>query len=183
MLWLFQSINSFLPFSETGVVFFWAAISGLLSMVVYGRWSPQSKLNELIAELQESQMQLQQFEGNEFAEMWPLLKRNLGLSMKRVGLSLGPSLMAGLPLILFMICIDFDIKSSNAADAYFQTGTVSSLTSDQNITAIEPNEPNQTQIKDDYLGFGPSWMRSWIFVFMFISASSALAYRQIRGFI
>lgn len=192
MLDLFQTINSTLPLSNVGIVLVWAVIAGLVSMFVYRRWSNQQKLNALMEQIQQSQKELNQYEGNEFGEMLPLLKRNLSLSLKRVGLSLVPSLLAGLPLVLVMICLDADIKQSSAASPQLQhalaqpdggSANESDLPAETDTLPTETDESHSLAPQDDYLGFGPTWMRSWIFVFMFISASSALAYRQFGGII
>ena len=166
----------------------WAVLAGLVSMFVYGRWSNQTKLNALMEKLKHAQKELQEFEGNEFGEMLPLIKRNLNLSFRRVGMSLVPSLLAGLPLILVMICLDVDIKHSAAAESQFrslaaQVDVSGSVPNESVLPASLDNSAEQLDPRDDYLGFGPTWMRSWIFVFMFVSAASALAYRQFGGII
>ncbi|MCA9081161.1 MAG: hypothetical protein KDA58_11430 [Planctomycetaceae bacterium] len=73
-------------------------IAGAVSMWLYQRVSPQDRLNQLVAELEESRQAMQAYEGD-FDGMLELSKQNMWLSLKRVGYALGPSLIAGVPVI------------------------------------------------------------------------------------
>ena len=74
------------------------ALAGVLSMLLYGRWSPQERLQELKTQSSELQQQMSDFDGD-FAGAITLAKQNLGLSFKRLGLALGPSLLSGIPVL------------------------------------------------------------------------------------
>ena len=131
--------------------------------------------------------------------MFPLLKRTLSLSLQRVGWSFGPSLVAALPLVLVLMFLDLDIQSGLAADnlsSYSHpTENVLDVNQVESVAAetatggaalahdLQTSQESELVGSPDCLGFGPSWMRSWIFVFMVISTASALTYRQAAAVI
>ena len=80
---------------------FWAFLGSLVTMLLYRRLSRQDQMGEIKAELREAQRALSNFDG-EFDELRPLIARTLGLSLRQLGLSLGPALLASLPLIFLL---------------------------------------------------------------------------------
>ena len=80
----------------------WAVASGALSMVLYGVTSPQHRLSELKQRTADLQQQLAGYDGD-FAGAMALTRQNLVLSLQRLGWALGPSLVAGAPIILVLV--------------------------------------------------------------------------------
>ena len=191
MFWAFDTINLLLPFTGAGLVVVWAAVAGAVSMVLYGRFSPQQRLQAIKEELQDVQEQLKQHEG-ELDSLWPLMKKNLQLSGRRVWLSLGASLVAALPLILVMVCLDHQLQNrpmqseANAPGASVLEGPSEPILP----RLLVGKKADEGQVKVDmttlqtesrFLDFGPTWMRSWIFLFICVSTVSALVVRQLGG--
>ena len=77
----------------------WATLCGLSSLWLYAAISPQQRLRELRDESATLQKRLSTYEG-EFAGATMLIRRNLMVALKRLGLALAPSLLAGLPVIV-----------------------------------------------------------------------------------
>lgn len=75
-------------------------------MGIYQKVSPQGKIGELRQRLAEVQQELKDYEG-EFSGMLGLLKESMQLSLKRVGYTFGPSLLAGLPAIGLLYYLKF----------------------------------------------------------------------------
>jgi hypothetical protein len=88
----------------------WAAIASFLSMGIYRLTSRQAALAEVKAKVAETRTELQGFEG-EFGELWPILKRNLGLAGKQLGLTFIPAMIASFPVLFILAWM------SNAFDA------------------------------------------------------------------
>lgn len=80
-------------------VLLWGALAGLLSMAIYRRYSPQQRLAALKPDLAEAQRALAAYDGP-LDGVWPLMRRQFRLAFAQLGLVLGPSLLAGLPVIL-----------------------------------------------------------------------------------
>lgn len=87
---------------EAARLVLWATISGAVSMALYACTSPQQRLRALREETAGLQRQLATYDG-EFRGAMALARRNLGLSLQRLGWALGPSLLAGAPVILVLI--------------------------------------------------------------------------------
>jgi hypothetical protein len=79
----------------------WGVLAGWLTMVVYRRLSNQQRIGELKAEQKQQQQVISNFDG-EFNELLPLIRSTLGLGFKQLGLSLGPALLATIP-VLFLV--------------------------------------------------------------------------------
>ena len=77
----------------------WGVLAGVLSMAIYRRTSPQQRLVAVRAELTVAQRALAGYDGP-LAGLWPLMRRQFRLALRQLGLSLWPSLLSGLPIIL-----------------------------------------------------------------------------------
>lgn len=77
----------------------WGALAGVLSMAIYRRTSPQRRLVAVRGELAVAQRALAGYDGP-LSGLWPLMRRQFRLALRQLGLSLGPSLLSGLPIIL-----------------------------------------------------------------------------------
>ncbi|MDX1570344.1 MAG: hypothetical protein R3200_07655 [Xanthomonadales bacterium] len=99
----FDAVDGFLAgFAAQPVrLIFWAFVGSLVTMLLYQRLSRQDQMGQLKGELRQAQRALSNFDG-EFDELRPLIARTLGLSMKQLGLSLGPAVLASLPLIFLL---------------------------------------------------------------------------------
>lgn len=101
---------SWLP--ELGRLTFWALLAAFVSMWLYRLTSNQARLAANKEEIVALQGRLKGFDGP-FSEAWPLLRRNLALAGHRLWLTLGPALLASLPVIFILAWV------SNTFDARF----------------------------------------------------------------
>ena len=82
----------------------WAAVSGVVSMLMYGWCSPQKRIRAIERLAANVQKRLRDHRGD-FAEALPLLKENILLAASRLKAALLPSLLAGTPVIFVIIGI------------------------------------------------------------------------------
>lgn len=80
----------------------WAMAGAVLSLEFYRFLSPQATLHALKAQLADAQTSVARFDG-EFAEGWPLIRRMLGLALKRLSLILPATLAASVPLLVLIL--------------------------------------------------------------------------------
>jgi hypothetical protein len=108
--WIDGTVLGWLPVWTR--VILWAALASLLSMAIYRLASRQETLAQVKAQVLETRAKLQGFEG-EFDELWPILRRNLGLAGKQLGLTFLPAMIAGLPVLLILAWMAnaFDARS------------------------------------------------------------------------
>jgi hypothetical protein len=90
----------------------WGLIAAVVSMGLYRLTSNQTRLAANREQLLAVQNRLTDFDGP-FAEAWPLLRRNLALAAHRVWLTLGPALLASVPVIFILAFL------ANAFDTRF----------------------------------------------------------------
>jgi hypothetical protein len=79
----------------------WGATSGVLSMMLYARWSNQQALAALRTELRAAHHKLATFEGP-MRELMALTGRTMALSAKQMRLSIGPAFLCFLPLLFVL---------------------------------------------------------------------------------
>ena len=79
----------------------WGVVCGWLTMIVYRRLSRQEAIAELKAKQKVQQQAIAGFDG-EFNELMPLIRRTFSLGFRQLGLSIGPALLATIP-ILFIV--------------------------------------------------------------------------------
>ncbi len=87
---------------ETIRVLVWGLAAGVLSMLVYRRFSPQARLQELGVQAADARRALNAHTGD-FSEALVLMRASCTLSLQRLKVALLPSLLAGLPVILLLI--------------------------------------------------------------------------------
>ena len=80
----------------------WGAATGALSMGLYALLSPQRRLAELKGQVREIRAKLNAYDG-EFAGAMPLLRSQIGLSLRHLGLTIGPALVAAAPMIAVLV--------------------------------------------------------------------------------
>lgn len=79
----------------------WGVLSGWLTMLLYRRLSRQEAIAALKTEQKKQQDEIARFEGD-FNALMPMVRKALALGFRQLGLSLGPALLATLP-ILFIV--------------------------------------------------------------------------------
>ena len=196
MFTLFDSIDSLLFVSEFWRVVIWATLAGAGSMYLYRLISPQEKLQAIQNDVKTAQKVMADYKGD-LAGMWPLIGHNLKLALKRVGISFMPSLIAGLPMILFIVCLDHQHSGDSSKEPHANSSIeqVRNELLPVSLNApIETTQENQLTEKGEspelgdasaevnqFLPLGPSWMRGWLFLFMAVSTIAALTVRTIGG--
>lgn len=80
----------------------WSALCAFVSMWLYRLTSNQKRISELKDELKTAQKALSDYDEDDFAGLIPLMKRSLGLSFRRLGRTLGPALLASLPIVFVL---------------------------------------------------------------------------------
>jgi uncharacterized membrane protein (DUF106 family) len=76
----------------------WAIVSGALSMALYAYIAPQEKIRTLQQQQKSSRKQMLAFDG-EMDEMWTLIRQNLSLSFRLLGIVIPPVMLAILPVV------------------------------------------------------------------------------------
>ena len=105
MLGVFFDINTNLigmGLAPPLVFILWGSLSGVLSMFIYKKTSPQEKIIKLKSEIHGAQKELAAFDGD-FLEVLPKIKNTLWLSLRQVGLSFAPTLVALIPMVLLFV--------------------------------------------------------------------------------
>jgi len=97
----FDSVLSAVGLPALVRMIIYAMASAWLGMILYRRFSDQTALTELRQKVQASQRALALHAGD-FAELRGLIRNNFLLSLRQLGLSLRPALLASLPLLFFM---------------------------------------------------------------------------------
>ena len=82
----------------------WGVLAGWLTMLVYRRLSNQEKIQALKSEQKTQQKEIAEFDG-EMSELFPLIRHTLGLGMRQLGLSLGPALLATIPILFLLVWV------------------------------------------------------------------------------
>lgn len=100
---------TFALFHSCGPAWLWVGLCGLaagvLSMWLYTVCSPQGRLSLVVAQLKESQAKLAGYDGN-IGGAGALMQQTLKLSLQRLGLVLGPSLLAAAPMVALLAVLD-----------------------------------------------------------------------------
>ena len=78
---------------------FWGIVASILTMWLYVLFSSQGKLSRIKTEAAETKKALNEYDGD-FKGAWQLIRRTLSLSLKQIGLALGPTILASLPVLL-----------------------------------------------------------------------------------
>lgn len=98
----FSWLDSHLPLLPDLVrILIWAALGSVVSMALYAVLSPQRRLVAIKERISRSQAVIAAYSGD-FRGALPLLKSQIGLSLRHVGLTLLPAVLGSLP-VLFLI--------------------------------------------------------------------------------
>lgn len=82
----------------------WGILAGWLTMIVYRLFSDQEKIRALKALQKGQQKDIAEFDG-EFAELMPLIRHTLALGFRQLGFTLGPALLATVPVLFIVIWV------------------------------------------------------------------------------
>jgi hypothetical protein len=82
----------------------WGILAGWITMVVYRLLSNQEKIGALKVLQKEQQKNIAEFDG-EFSELLPMIRDTLALGMRQLGFSLGPALLATVPVVFIVIWV------------------------------------------------------------------------------
>ena len=80
----------------------WGIAGSALSMWLYVRFSSQEKLAQLKLELIETRQSLAQYD-SDFKGALEIIQRLLTLSLKQIGLIIGPTILASLPVLFLLV--------------------------------------------------------------------------------
>jgi hypothetical protein len=129
-------------------ILLWGVLAGWLTMLLYRALSNQEKIAVLKAEQKEHQKNIAGFDG-EFDELLPLVGRALGTGMRQLGLSLGPALMATVPILFIVVWV-----AGEFAYRQPEPGTVVAI-------GIEPADADRTSLKWVPEGTGKTTGTGW----------------------
>ena len=103
---LFSAADSLLsPFLPAWIrLLSWGVLAGWLTMLVYRRLSNQERIRELKEEQKRQQKFISGFDG-EFEDLFPVIRQTLALGVRQLGLSLGPALLATIPILFIIIWV------------------------------------------------------------------------------
>ena len=163
-----------------------AAVAGAASMVLYRWCSPQQKMQAIKQALADVQQRMSSYQG-EFSGLWVLIQENLRLAGKQVAYSLGPSLLAGIPVIL--LAINLDAVHRKLAAPTKQASTLISKPSETVPTPLTAenqldDSPAHLLASTDtlnYISIGPAWLQSWVALFLVGCTVSAGGIRYAQG--
>ncbi|WP_137389039.1 hypothetical protein [Rhodoligotrophos defluvii] len=96
-------MTDFLP--PIAKLVFWAAVAAIISMESYRLLSPQKQIAQLKGALDQARRRVAEFNG-ELDEAWPHLRQMLSLAFRRVAAVLPATLIASLPLLIFIVWLD-----------------------------------------------------------------------------
>ena len=82
----------------------WGILAGWLTMIVYRLFSDQEKISRLKTRQKNQQKNIAEFDG-EFAQLLPLIRNTLALGIRQLGLSLGPALIATVPVLFIVVWV------------------------------------------------------------------------------
>lgn len=98
--WVDGGLDNVLP--PAGRLVAWAVAGSVVSMVLYIQLSPQRRIASLKTETTAVRAIISRYDGD-FAGLWPLIGRSLGMSLGQMGLMLGPALVASLPILFLVV--------------------------------------------------------------------------------
>jgi hypothetical protein len=194
MLWyLNNAITDYLGVRVV-VILIEAAVAGAASMLLYRWCSPQQKMQHIKQALADVQQRMNRYEG-EFSGLWTLIQENLRLARKQVWFSLGPSLLAGIPVILLAVNLDAVHRKLTPPPPMAGSSAIIQDQSDSQVTAVALTVTDRVSREMatfaeaepesagglEYLPVGPDWMRSWVAMFLVGCTVSACGVRYAQG--
>ena len=83
---------------------FWGIVCGWLTMLLYRKISRQDAISALKKQQKVQQQAIADFDG-EFEELMPLIRKTLSLGFRQLGLSIGPALLATIPILFIVVWV------------------------------------------------------------------------------
>lgn len=111
--WADQLMSSFAP--PTLRLVFWGLLAAGLSMGLYWLLSPQGRLTDTKIRALKARQDLNAFDG-EFAEAWPLMRSMLSLSLRQLGMTTMPAVIASVPVLALIVWLGTAYGYSLPAD-------------------------------------------------------------------
>lgn len=228
--WADQVMSSFA--SPTLRLALWGLVAAGLSMGLYWLLSPQEKLTDVRTRAFQARKDLNAFDG-EFAEAWPMMRSMLGLSLRQLGMTTLPAVLASLPVLALIIWLGTtygyrlpadggrvgvqttpeveamgeiqapESASPSNAPRLVVTGAGGDVIGDIALAAPVPTIhkkqwwnnlignplgylPDDGEIEaiafelpeQEYLSFGPGWLRPWYVLFFTILVLGSLAIKK-----
>ena len=96
----------------TGVILAGASI-GAMSMLLYGKLSPQGRVAQLSVQIAEARAALSSYDEVDARVLWSKAKHAIGLSLEQIKLILLPTLCAALPVLGFAWLVDNSLDLSS----------------------------------------------------------------------
>lgn len=148
---IFSVIDSVLAMAMPPVLrlLIWGIFAGWLSMALYRLFSDQQKIGKLKAQQKDQQKIIAEFDG-EFAQLMPLIRHTLALGFRQLGLALGPTLLATVPVLFIIIWVsgEFGYTAPAAGNEVF-------LSAEPPTDNIHWSAPSETRISED------GWLINW----------------------
>lgn len=104
---LLETIDGWLSFLPVWCrVTLWGTFLGSATMGVYGLFAPQEELAELKERTQKAREDLQSYDGTDPGVLWSKMKKTFALSFDQMKLMFGPTMMAGIPVVLVLVWME-----------------------------------------------------------------------------
>jgi hypothetical protein len=103
---LFELLDRYLGLAlpDTLRLALWGILAGWMTMILYRKLSRQDRIQQLKAEQKAQQKIIAAFDG-ELQELFPLIRHALSLGVRQLGLSLGPALLATIPVLFIVVWV------------------------------------------------------------------------------
>ena len=230
------------PFTSDLIrIIIWAFVSAFITSIVFKKLSNPEKITSLKVKLKAKQKQLNEHEG-EFSELKGLAVDTMKLSIKRMGLTFLPAMLASIPIIFILTYLSnryelteplaseivpikivwesqeipstLTIKTNDSSLKSTQVDSINWPASGQTIEILDNNNTiitfpitvssiihkkqwwnslignpagylnDKSQVnriefnfkKQEIIGFGPSWMHGWLFVFFFMTFAFSIVF-------
>lgn len=228
--WADQVMSGFA--SPTLRLILWGLVAAALSMGLYWLLSPQEKLTDVRTRALKARQDLNAFDG-EFAEAWPLMRSMLGLSLRQLGMTTLPAVLASLPVLALIVWLGtaygYRLPASGEQIGVQTTPEVEALAEIKAVESASPQNAPRLVVTDtggevisdislaapvptihkkqwwnrlfgnplgylpddgdidaiafelpeqEYLSFGPGWLRPWYVLFFTILVLGSLAIKK-----
>ena len=108
------------PYVSAAWVAVLGGMTGILTMLLYAKISPQSRLAVLSRQATEARQTLSRFDGGNIREVLSLTGHALKLSLRQMGLILGPTLLAGAVVlgVAWLVGVVFELSQLTFGPAW-----------------------------------------------------------------
>lgn len=83
---------------------FWSAFAAVFTMLLYWKLSPQARIAQVKQDLDFAKQRLDRYEGD-MQDAWPLMRNMLAHALRQIALVLGPTVLAGLPVLFVLVWV------------------------------------------------------------------------------